>query len=741
MLTRYKLRLHLLGVLVLLGVGVLLARLHQVQVKEYEYYVSRLPGEKEVTVREPGVRGEIRDRNGLVLATNRASYEVTFDLKAILERYREQHETVPQISYEAQEGGMTRPRKEPDIVQIVQDTVIPAMADAGLAENFNAEQMQIHFRGSNGLVPYSYRRDLTFDEFATFAENGFDIPGVDVQVKPQRVYPFHALASHLLGYTKLPDIQRVAAEKREQFDHYVADDYGGAGVEKSMDEVLQGKPGVRTLLRDEKGVIRGQIAYAPPTTGADVYLTIDAKVQTIVENAMRAIGRGAAVVMDPRNGDILAMVSVPSYDPNRFIPAISPEDWERYTTDDAAPMYNRALSQHPPGSTFKIPIALAGCLSDTHRRNFYCGGGVQYGEKYMKCWIGGRGGRHGSLNLSEAIKRSCNCYFYQYGNETGIRNIVDLTGKLGLGRKSGVPLDGEMSGLVPTPEWLKLRGMTWSDAYTAMTSIGQGFTEATPLQMTAVTCAVANGGRYFQPRLIRRVQEKDGQIVLPDEPVLKADLTLEGLTPQEVELVKRGMWKVVNEEGGTAGRAKSPNTEVAGKTGTAQTGNSREPTNAWFIAFAPYEEPELAITIFVHNADSGGKCGAPIAGHIIKQIEAMKHGYVVEAKPLAEAKGHFDRIDLVAFENAGLDQFVEGDDADAALELPEGFVPQVVTSRSAVVQNMPSILHRADSRGRVTTTDGKPPVARRVTGAPPAARRPAGPERKGLGSLFKKKTR
>jgi penicillin-binding protein 2 len=581
-------------------------------------------------------------------------------------------------------------------------------------------------------VPYSYRRDLTFDDFAVFAEHDYNIPGVDIEVKPLRVYPFDALACHVLGYVKLPDIQKVAAEKREQFDHYVADDYGGAGIEKSMDELLQGRAGKRTLRRDEKGVIRGEIDYVPPTAGADVYLTIDAKIQYITEEAMRSIGRGAAVVMDPRNGDILAMVSVPSYNPNLFIPSVSPDDWNRYTADESSPMYNRAMTQHPPGSTFKIPIALAGCLSHTNRRNFYCGGGVQYGNKYMQCWIGAKGGRHGSLDLSEAIKRSCNCYFYQYGNETGIRNIIDITSKLGLGRKTGIPLEGEMPGLVPTPEWLKLRGLVWSDAYTAMTSIGQGFTEATPLQMASVACSVANGGKVFQPRLVRKAVEKDGKVVVPDEPVLKADLAKEGITAADIEQVKRGMWKVVNEEGGTAGRARSPNFAVAGKTGTAQTGNTREPTNAWFICFAPYEEPEIAMAIFIHNADSGGKCGAPIGGHIIKQIMAMKHGYVVEAKPLTEAKGNFSRIDLVNFDNLGLDQFVEGDDADASVALPEGFAPQVVRSDGPYPQNMPSLRAPADSRGVISRN--KPPAARRYTP-------PRNSSSKGFGGLFKKKGR
>ncbi len=704
MATKFSFRLYLLGLLVLVGVGTLVMRLYEVQVKDYEFYYSQLPGEKEVTVRVPGVRGEIKDRNGVVLATNKATYEIIFDLKEIYENYRQEAEEVPTISYEAAQGGMRRTREEADIVEIVKETVIPDLEPFGLVEDFNATQMQVHFRSTRGVVPYSYRRDLTFDDLARFAENDFDVPGVKVEVKPLRVYPFDAMASHVMGYVKQPDIQTVPIERRKEFDHYVPDEYGGAGVEKTMDAYLQGKAGKRVLRRDEKGVIRGEIAYERPKAGADVHLTIDAKVQYVAEQAMRVIGRGAAVVMDPRNGDVLAMVSVPSFDPNRFVPAVSPDDWKRYTTDKAAPLFNRALSQHPPGSTFKIPVSLAGCLSDSHRRRFYCAGGVQYGAKYMKCWIAGRGGRHGSIGISDAIKKSCNCYFYQFGNHTGIENIVEVTSYLGLGRPTGIPLDGEAPGLVPSPQWLKLQGLLWSDAFTAMTSIGQGYAEATPLQMCSVTCSVANGGKVYKPRLVRKIVDHDGTVVVPDKPVLKYDLTEQGLTSDEVELVKRGMWQVVNEAGGTAGRARAENFEVSGKTGTAQTGIPSEPTSAWFIAFAPYDEPEYAVSVFVHNGDSGGKAAAPIAGHILKQCMAMKHGYDPAPRALAEAKGHFDKINLVSFDNSGLDRYVEGDDADMAVELPDGFRYSVATSSSRTSTHNPSIRARADSRGSVSSS-------------------------------------
>jgi len=713
MATRFRLRIYLLAVLVLTGMGTLAARLYKLQITKHDYYVSQLPGEKEVTVRVPGVRGEIKDRNGITLATNRASYEVTFDLREILNRYANEHEEVPQITYQAKEDGMTRTRTEPDIVHIVQETVIPALDELGLAESFNADQMQIHFRSTRGLVPYTYRRDLTFEEFAVFAENDLDVPGVEVTVKPQRIYPYDALAAHVLGYVKLPDIQTVPEEKRREFDHYVADDYGGAGIEKTLDDYLQGRAGKRVMRKDEKGAIRQELSYTPPEPGADVHLTIDAKLQLVVEKALRAsIGRGAAVVTDPRNGDILAMVSIPSYNPNHFVPAIDPDIWKRYSTDKAAPMFNRTLADNPPGSTFKIPIALAGCSTGTDRRHFYCAGGVQYSDKYMKCWIGARGGRHGSLNVSEAIKRSCNSFFYQYGNATGIEDIVRVTRLLGLGRKTGIPLEGESPGMVPSPQWLKLQnGMLWSEAFTAMTSIGQGFAEATPLQMASVTSAVANGGRVFQPRLVRKIVEKDGTVLQEDEPVLKATLNQAGISAEQVETVKQGMWKVVNESGGTARRARSESFAISGKTGTAQTGKPAEPTDAWFISFAPYEEPEFAVCVYVHNGKSGGTCAAPIASHIIKQGMAMKGRYDVKLEALAEAKGNFKHIELVSFDDSELERFVEGDDADVAVELPTDYIPRVDTASSQ--RHSPSISREADSRGSVRSYR-RPPRARRA---------------------------
>ena len=326
----------------------------------------------------------------------------------------------------------------------------------------------------------------------------------------------------------------------------------------------------------------------------------------------------------------------------------------------------------------------------------------------MKCWSSG----HGTLDLSAAIKVSCNGFFYRYANHTGIRNIQTMTNLLGLGRNTGIEVTGENPGNIPNPEWLRMQGLLWSDAFTALVSIGQGATEASPLQMASVTASVANGGKVYQPRLVRKVVDKDGTLVKDDTPILRHDLTREGLTPEHIEVVKRGMWRVVNEAGGTAGRAKSELTTLSGKTGTAQTANPQQPTNAWFIAFAPYEEPELAICVFVENGNSGGGAASPIAKNIVDNVMAMQKGAEIEVTALPEAIGRNDRVMSVAFEGSDVATFAQADAAaeESAVDVA-AFVPDSLQERnfrplSGLAQ--PTIKETSDSRGRVGQLNSKP---------------------------------
>jgi penicillin-binding protein 2 len=506
----------------------------------------------------------------------------------------------------------------------------------------------------------------------------------------------------------LADPDQVPAERKQGFNYYVGDDYGVMGIEKTMDHYLQGKPGKLILERDEKNKFVGEVSRTDPEPGSDVYLTIDARIQMVVEQSLRKVGRGAAVVIDPRNGDVLAIASVPSFNPNVFIPEVRIDDWKRYTEDPTSPMFSRAINPYSPGSTGKIPVALAGCLSGACDRNFSCGGGAQYGNKFMKCWSSG----HGTLDLSSAIKVSCNGFFYRYANHTGIRNIQTMTNLLGLGRTTGIEITGENPGNIPNPEWLRMQGLLWSDAFTALVSIGQGATEASPLQMASVTASVASGGKVYQPRLVRKVVDKDSTMVKDDKPILRHDLTLEGLKPEHIELVKRGMWRVVNEGGGTAGRAKSELTTLSGKTGTAQTANPQQPTNAWFIAFAPYDVPELAICVFVENGNSGGGAASPIAKNIIDNVMAMQKGAEIEVTALPEAIGRTDRVMSVAFEGSDVATFAQADAAaeESAVDVA-AFVPDSLQERnfrplSGLAQ--PTIKENTDTRGRVGQLNSNP---------------------------------
>ncbi len=699
MVTPYRFRLYFLAALVLGGFCVLVYRLHHIQVVEYAAWAARVPGSKFESVRIPGIRGEIRDRNGLTLVDSTPTYELQLDLREAVAAYLKDHRSTPNYTWERFDRfGLREERTETDIIEVVETTVFPGLQELGLLADYSTSAMRVHYRSNRGVVPFTYRRDLSFREFARFAENNLGIPGVTVTRSGRRRYLYDSLACHILGYMSLADPDKVPEERKRDFNFYVGDDYGVMGVERTMDHYLQGKAGKLVIEKDEKGRFVGEVSRTEPEPGYDVFLTIDAKLQYAVEQSLRRIGRGAAVAIDPRNGDVLAIASVPSFNPNVFIPEVGLDDWKRYTEDPTSPMFSRAVNPYSPGSTGKIPVALAGCLSDTCDRSFPCGGGAQYGNKFMKCWSSG----HGTLDLSTAIKVSCNGFFYRYANHTGIRNIQTVTNLLGLGRKTGIEITGENPGNVPNPEWLRMQGLLWSDAFTALVSIGQGAFETSPLQMASVTATVANGGKVYQPRLVRKVVDRDGTIVKEDPPVLRADLTREGIGAGQIETIKRGMWRVVNEGGGTAGRARSDLTVVSGKTGTAQTGNPRQPTNAWFISFAPYDEPEIAVCVFVENGNSGGGAASPIAKNIIDNHAALKRGAEIEVAALPEALGHTDQIVSVEFGGADVASFAD-DVADSAVDVA-AFVPASLQQRNVRPMSglaQPTIRDTTDRRGQV----------------------------------------
>ena len=751
MVVKYRFRLYLFTLAMLCGFGVLVYRLWWLQIEHHKDFVNRVPEAKRERARIPGVRGEIKDRNGIVMATNKATFEVRVNLKEVLDEYvrqcRIKKVDVPTIKVEFRDRGIIRQKDEPDIVTMFQELIEARLAELGLAVPINDWQdLRVHYRSFAGVIPWVYRDNLTFKEFSTFAEHNLSLPGVTVAERGSRVYPFGAMACHIMGYVRLPDDQRVSEEDRKGWDYYVPDDFGGAGVEKSFDKYLRGRPGARVMQKNERGRIVGEVkdAYEAPRKGNDVHLTLDARIQYIAEMALRDgnIGRGSIVVVKPDSGEVLAMASVPNYDPNRFIPSIKQEDWNALLDNRTVPLLNRATRGFVPGSTYKVPIALAGCLAHIQNSRWNCNGSVTYGTKAMQCWIQRQsGGSHGSLGLSDALMRSCNCFFYQYGNAAGIDQITRVGKMLGLGERTGIELDEEDPGILPNPQWLRMNSPQdrWSSGYTANVSIGQGSVLASPLQMASVAGAVASG-KCFKPHLLYEVRD-GAEVVEPHKPVMRADLS-QHFPDSDLELVRKGMWKVVNDAGGTAKAARITGVEVAGKTGTAQNwrrderNNRLEDNHTLFISFAPYVNAKFAVCVIVQGGKSGGGCAAPVAQRVLERSLALEQGYDAGIKPLAEVLGNFNKIEAVTYPDADTPLLAVADeDGDTGTSAPE----RESTDAAPRPRSAPNIRKSGDAESSSGSSNRDGTKTRRglfnrgaPTAAPPEQPSPSG------GGLFRR---
>ncbi|MEI9897887.1 MAG: penicillin-binding transpeptidase domain-containing protein [Chthoniobacter sp.] len=513
-----ELRLIFLGFIILCGLGILITKLWWEQVARGQMWSKKISGRSEVTVRIPSVRGEIRDRNGITLVANRASYEVDFYLPDMVRGYRREMGYTPLVEYLATVKQMKTKQKEADIVKIVNDSVIPRLNELDIAKDYNSEHLQKHYRNDT-LVPFTYQEEVDFKTIAKFSEHNVGLPGVEISVKPVRQYVYGALAAHLLGYVGAPlDVNLLPDITKYTF--YQPDVEGKSQIEATMDKYLRGSPGTRVLRKSVKGVIESEDRVDPPKAGDNVYLTLDARIQYIAEQALRhpQLGRAAAVVVDPNNGDILAMASVPSFDPNVFIPSVSSADWKKLNTDPAIPLISRAVSAFPPGSTFKIVTGLGGLKKNMGNARFNCPGGISYGDHYFKCWIADKHGQHGTVGLADALRVSCDCFFYQYGNAAGMESVDEIGKVLGIGEHYEIGLQDEKDGVMPGPAWIKTKypDIKWTSAQTANASIGQGYVLASPLQMAMAYAAVANGGVAYEPRLVKTVLTPDGKPALDE---------------------------------------------------------------------------------------------------------------------------------------------------------------------------------------------------------------------------------
>ncbi|MCE0483808.1 MAG: penicillin-binding protein 2 [Methylacidiphilales bacterium] len=643
-------RLGVLALLVFAAMGVLLSRLWNVQVTNSESAVQRSEEQTTVKARVAPARGAICDRNGVMLAENRPSFDIDFYLDDLRRDYAQSHRgRMPMLHFPPSKNGKQRP-DEIDIVEIVKESIEPIKDTLGLTAPLNEKEIREHFRTDRDL-PYHYMTDLDFATVANFEERNLGMTGIRISQNPARQYTYGAFAAHILGYVGKPDNQNEHLSS----DGTPYETVGRHGIEAIMDPQLQGQPGSVLQRVSSQGYYIGKpLQSNDPTMGNTLYLTIDSRIQYIAETSMRdaGVGRGAVVVMDPRNGDVLAMVSIPSYDPNRFIPKITSKDWDALNQDPTAPLYNRALHALAPGSTYKIMVALAGLKSGnvTVNTEFDCPGAIQIDDHLFH---NSDSAAAGTMSLVHAICVSSDVFFYQYGIKAGI-DAIDSMGKLaGFGHKWGLLGDAdEDAGILPGPDWMKENDAWlkkthnidhWSRAQTANTSIGQGFVLVTPLQMATFLCAVANGGTVYKPRLYSHVVDYKGdvQATMPEGEVY-SNL---GMKPSDLKAVQEGMREVVEEGTGTA--AQVPGVALAGKTGTAQAhikvgGEVRRDLKCWFYCYGPFETPRYVVCVVVEGGQWGGTTTAPIVQKIMSRLFAMEKGAPENVAFLQPAEGNFN---------------------------------------------------------------------------------------------------
>ena len=467
----------------------------------------------------------------------------------------------------------------------------------------------------DSILPVRVRRGLSMDDVARVEEWKIELPGVIVEVEPQRAYPNSRFAAHLLGY-----VREANDEQLKQGRYRRGDMVGQSGLERLLDEFLRGKDGGERIEVDALGRQMRLIQSTEPHPGAQVVTTIDRRIQEAAEKAMEGHA-GAVVVMDPRNGDVLAMVSTPAFEIDRFTGTIDRNAWLRVIQDPDHPLLNRTIqTQYAPGSVFKIVVAAAGLQEGTivPTDRTHCTGEFHLGEWTFKDW---KAGGHGSVDLLGAIRESCNVFFYEKGLKVGGPVIAKYASAFGLGEATQIDLPGEKIGLIPQPKLRRDKRVGgWHAGETVNMSIGQGAVLVTPMQIARFMSAVANGGVLWKPRLVQRIERPEKGVVWSDGGSVTGHVEL---SPMVWAFLRQSLWSAVN-EGGTGAGARIAGLDIAGKTGTAQmiskSKAEKGQDHAWFASFAPVGEPEVVVVVLVERGGKGGQVAAPIARKVLNAI-------------------------------------------------------------------------------------------------------------------------
>ncbi len=588
-----KQRFIIVSVCILFVFALLFLRLVYLQIIKGEEY--RLLSEKNA-VRLKSIkssRGLIFDRNKKLLVDNRPS----FNLKIVLEDAGKVQETVKKLA---------------------EFIAVPFQ-----------ELMEYIAREGNGAVykPITLKNDISRDQLAIVEAHKFDLPGIHIDIEPTRYYIYKKTAAHLLGYLGQINTKELKSGKYSNIKS--GDSIGRYGIEKSFENYLQGKRGGRQVEVDASGRTIKILRTIEPVAGLDLNLTLDLDLQQTAEKLLENKA-GAVVAIDPDNGDILALASSPSFDQNDFTGGISSKKWNALMSDPDKPLVNKAIqAEYPPASTYKIITSIA-ALEENHitmNTTAYCPGFLKYGNRTYRCW--NKNG-HGELSIIDALAQSCDVFYYQAGIKVGVDKLGRYAMGSGLGKKTGILLENEKKGLVPTSAWKKkLYKESWQGGETLSVAIGQSYNLVTPLQMAVLIAAVGNGGTLYKPRIVKTIKDGHGLVIK------KIDSEITGGLPaskETLDIVRNGLLKAVQGVRGTAKKIRLKNIEIAGKTGTAQVYSIKKNDkrkaddlkyslrdHAWFVCYAPAKNPVIAISVLVEHGEHGSSTAAPIARALIEQ--------------------------------------------------------------------------------------------------------------------------
>lgn len=581
-----EIRTVIIRVVMVLLFAALLFRVGYLQLSEGERYL-RLSEDNRLKVMEISpVRGLIFDRLGRILVDNRPGYSIVGSPTALL----------------------NNPGALENLLKILNEGSVDEWESA--AQKYLGKRPEIRLK-----------RDLSFAQLAQVEAKKLFLPGIEIKAEAKRHYP-NLSAPHMLGY-----LGEISADELQAFHGFQAGDIvGKKGVEKSYNSLLFGKRGYQVVEVDAAGNrIRDMagIRNIQPEKGSDIYLTIDLELQQLAEELLKG-KRGAVVAIDPSNGDILAIASSPVFDSEVFAGVLRLEDWDALLNDPNKPLLNRAIQgTYPPGSATKMAVLAAaleeGIIDAKHK--VFCPGFLQIGIRPFKCWLEGG---HGDVNPLTSIERSCDVFYYKLGLELGIERMARYYREFGFGSPTGIDIEGEVSGLIPDSAFMnsKYGVKGWTRGHLANIAIGQGDVLVTPLQMALYCAAIANRGLMPKPHLHKGTVYHNPDYWRGYEPVFRR---IESISPETFDMLSEGMYRVVQGERGTAHWLMNPQIEVAGKTGTAQ--NPHGEDHAWFIGFAPYDRPAIAVCALVEHGEHGSTAAAPIVMKIIQrylQIEKRK---------------------------------------------------------------------------------------------------------------------